>query len=62
MQITIHANDFLHNMARMIIGTLLDVGLGNRKQEEMEAILNGMEPASAPIDAKGLYLQEVRYN
>lgn len=62
IQITIHANDFLHNMARMIIGTLLDVGLGNRKQEEMEAILNGMEPASAPIDAKGLYLQEVRYN
>ena len=62
MQITIHANDFLHNMARMIIGTLLDVGLGNRKQEDMEAIFNGMEPASAPIDAKGLYLQEVRYN
>lgn len=62
MQITIHANDFLHNMARMVIGTLLDVGLGNRKQEEMEAILNGVEPASAPIDAKGLYLQEVRYN
>lgn len=61
VQITIHANDFLHNMARMILGTLLDIGLGNRKKEEIELIFAGKEPASAPIDAKGLYLQEVLY-
>ncbi len=62
IQITIHANDFLHNMARMILGTLLDIGLGNRKQEDMDLILSGQADASAPIDAKGLYLQEVRYD
>ena len=62
IQITIHANDFLHNMARMIIGTLLDIGLGVRKKEDLDLILEGKAMASAPIDAKGLYLQEVRYN
>lgn len=61
MQISIHANDFLHNMARMIIGTLLDIGLGKRKKEEIEQIFAGKLPASAPCDPKGLYLQEIIY-
>ena len=61
MQISIHANDFLHNMARMIIGTLLDIGLGKRKKEEIEQIFTGKLPASAPCDPKGLYLQEIIY-
>lgn len=64
VQITIHANDFLHNMARMIIGTLIDIGLGNRKKEDIEDIFNAnsMAQSSAPCDPKGLYLQEVLYN
>ena len=62
VQISIHANDFLHNMVRILLGTLLDIGLGNRKKEDIELIFAGKEPASAPIDSKGLYLQEVRYN
>ncbi len=62
IQITLHANDFLHNMARMILGTLIDIGLGNRKKEDIESIFSGQAVASAPIDAKGLYLQEVLYN
>lgn len=61
MQITIHANDFLHNMQRTILGTLLEIGLGTRKKEDMEDIFAGRQPASAPCDPKGLYLQEVRY-
>lgn len=62
IQISIHANDFLHNMARMLLGTLLDIGLGNRKKDDIELIFSGKEVGSAPIDAKGLYLQEVLYN
>lgn len=62
LQISIHANDFLHNMARMLLSTLLDIGLGNRKKEDIDLIFSGQEPASTPIDAKGLYLQEVLYN
>lgn len=61
MQITVHADDFLHNMARIIVSTLLDIGFGTRKKEEIEDIFAGKAAASAPCDPKGLYLQEVRY-
>lgn len=61
MQIMIHANDFLHNMARIIIGTLLEIGFGNRPKEDIEEIFEGYAPASSPCDPKGLYLQEVAY-
>lgn len=62
MQITIHANDFLHNMQRLIIGTLMEIGLGTRKKEEIEDIFAGTKPPSAPCAPKGLYLQEVKYD
>ncbi|MGN0331550.1 MAG: tRNA pseudouridine(38-40) synthase TruA [Lachnospiraceae bacterium] len=61
MQIMIHADDFLHNMARIIIGTLLEIGFGTRQKDEIEEIFEGELPASAPCDPKGLYLQEVTY-
>ena len=61
MQITIEANDFLHNMARVLISTLLDIGLDKRKKEEIDSIFSGKAPASAPCDPKGLYLQEIVY-
>ena len=61
MQITIHADDFLHNMARLIIGTLLDIGCGRRKKEDVDRIFAGRAEVSAPCDPKGLYLQEVTY-
>ncbi len=61
MQITIHADDFLHNMARLIIGTLLDIGAGTRKKEAIEEIFAGKAQPSLACDPKGLYLQEVEY-
>lgn len=61
MQITIHANDFLHNMQRLIIGTLLDIGLGLRRKEDIEEIFAGRQAPSEPCDPKGLYLQEIEY-
>lgn len=61
MSITIHANDFLHNMARMLISTLLDIGLGKRSKAEIDQIFSGKLPDSAPCDPKGLYLQEILY-
>ena len=46
-----------------MIGTLLDIGLGNRKKEDVEKLLLGDSKvaASAPVDPKGLFLQEVLY-
>lgn len=64
IQITITANQFLHNMARMIIGTLLDIGLSNRPLSDMEKILLGDEniKASAPAKAHGLFLENAAYD
>ena len=61
MQILIHADDFLHNMARIIVGTLMDIGLGNRSVQDIDDIFAGILEASAPCDPKGLYLQEITY-
>ena len=61
MQITLYADDFLHNMARIMIGTLLDIGCGTRKISDIDKIFAGKAEASAPCDPKGLYLQEVVY-
>lgn len=62
IQVTLCANDFLHNMARMIIGTLLDIGLGKRDKNCIDAIFTGKEEASAPCDPKGLFLKEIEYS
>ena len=61
MQITIEANDFLHNMQRLIIGTLIDIGLEKRPVSDIRAIFRGEESASLPCDPKGMYLQEIQY-
>jgi tRNA pseudouridine(38-40) synthase len=63
IQITLRANDFLHNMARMIVSTLLDIGLHERVIADMDAILDmgSLEAASAPASAQGLFLQEIEY-
>ena len=46
-------------MPRMIVGTLLDIGLGKRKVECIEAVFSGAEEASAPCDPKGMFLEKV---
>lgn len=61
MQILIHADDFLHNMPRLVIGTLLEIGFGTRKKEDIDDIFSGTKPVSAPCDPKGLYLQDITY-
>lgn len=63
IQITIKANDFLHNMSRMIISTLLEIGLQRRNVIDIEAILNPAleDVANEPANAQGLFLQEIEY-
>lgn len=61
MQILIDADDFLYNMARMIIGVLLDVGFGIREKEDIPGIFEGTKKPSPACDPKGLYLQEITY-
>ncbi len=63
LHLTIKANDFLHNMARMLAATLLEVGLGQRTPEEMPAILDPKQDVagSLPANAQGLFLKNIEY-
>jgi tRNA pseudouridine38-40 synthase len=56
-------NGFLYNMARILTGTLIEVGLGQRKAEEMKEILNAKDRNGAGFTAppEGLFLEQVRY-
>lgn len=63
VSITITANDFMHNMAKIIIGTLLEVGNGKREPEDISLLfdLKSDVMAAAPADACGMFLQSVNY-
>lgn len=59
----ITADRFLRNMVRAIVGTLLDVGVGETSLEDFKRIIEskdrGQAGASAP--AKGLFLWNITY-
>lgn len=61
--ITIKGNGFLYNMVRIIAGTLLQVGLGQRAPEAMLEILEAKdrEMAGPTAPACGLTLLQIEY-
>lgn len=61
--IRIIANSFLHQMVRIIVGTLVEVGLGKRKPNDILQILESKQRkfAGKTAPAKGLYLTKVNY-
>lgn len=61
--LTFTGNGFLYNMVRILAGTLIEVGRGERKPETMEEILKGCDRGLAGFTApaRGLTLLEVRY-
>lgn len=63
VQITIKANSFLHNMAKLIVGTLIEIGEEMVEVDRVSKILNGEIPQEElPMaDGKGLFLQEIEY-
>lgn len=63
LDIMIHGDGFLHNMVRIIVGTLLEVGQGRRKPDEVIEIIEGKVRAEAGNTAppEGLFLYEVYY-
>ena len=56
-------NGFLYNMVRILTGTLIEVGRGKRKPEEMKVVLEAMDRGAAGFTApaQGLFLVEVSY-
>jgi tRNA pseudouridine38-40 synthase len=61
LRIDVEGDAFLHNMVRIIVGTLVDVGLGRRKQGAVKRALSTQDRREAGITAPagGLCLQEV---
>ena len=59
----VHGNGFLQNMVRVIVGTLLEVGLGKREPEDIPGILEARDRRSAgyTAPAQGLFLTRVDY-
>ena len=63
VHILLSGNGFLYNMARIITGTLLEVGAGRMEPGEIPAILDSRDRrrAGPTAEAKGLWLWETRY-
>jgi len=63
LTITFRGNGFLYNMVRILTGTLLEVGTGERKPEEMPEILASLDRTRAgkTAPAQGLTLVQVEY-
>ena len=63
LRLVFEGDGFLYNMVRILTGTLLQVGRGERAPEEMTAILSSLDRAQAgpTAPAQGLTLWEVRY-
>lgn len=61
--IEVTGTGFLYNMVRIISGTLLDVGLGKIKPENIPSIIESKDRTKAgkTLPAHGLYLLQVNY-
>ena len=62
IRFTVTGNGFLHNMVRILVGTLVEVGRGERQVDSIPALFGGKrEDAGFLAPGKGLCLMEVRY-
>ena len=60
---TIQANRFLRGMVRSVVGTMIEIGLGNWELSDLMNILNSKDrqKAGRSVPAHGLYLIQVEY-
>ena len=62
IRITVTGNGFLHNMVRILVGTLVEVGRGQREADSIPALFSGKRSdAGFLAPPQGLCLQEVYY-
>ena len=63
MHFTMTANRFLRGMMRIIVATLLEIGLKNLTLKEFEDMLNntGEETEKHPAFPNGLFLSKIEY-
>ena len=62
IRFTVRGNGFLYNMVRIMVGTLLEVGMGKRNADEIPLLFGQKrEKAGFLVPAQGLCLMEVEY-
>lgn len=63
IEIRVQGNGFLYNMVRKMVGTLIQVGLGELEPESILGILQSKERSQADsiADASGLYLEKIDF-
>ena len=62
IEFRVTGNGFLHHMVRIMVGTLLEVGRGERSVESIPELFNGVRADTGElIPACGLCLLEVTY-
>ncbi len=62
LQITVTGNGFLHNMVRIMVGTLVEVGMHERTAESVSELFGKKrESAGRLMPPEGLCLMEVEY-
>jgi len=61
--VVVEGDGFLYNMVRIIVGTLVEIGLGKMEPENVKAIIESKDRGNAGHTAppQGLYLDEVFY-
>lgn len=64
LRFTVTGDGFLYNMVRILVGTLLEVGMGKRDPHSMSALLDAKDRAQAGylVPPHGLRLEEVYYD
>jgi len=60
---TITADRFLRNMVRAIVGTMVNIGLGKLRPEDLHDIISSKNRSKAgfSVPAHGLFLEEIKY-
>lgn len=62
IRIRFTGNGFLYNMVRILVGTLIEVGRGQRSPDSIPALFGGKREAAGFLaPPQGLCLEEVRY-
>ena len=62
IRITVTGNGFLHNMVRIMVGTLIEVGRGEREADSIPLLFGGKRAeAGFLVPPQGLCLMEVEY-
>ena len=64
IRFTVTGDGFLHHMVRIMVGTLVEIGAGQRQMASIPAVLESgcRAEAGQTVPAKGLCLMEVRYH